>query len=120
MRRAKPFGEHAVFRNSIEHTVRSDDRSVDGASEHQKASHYDEALEQQPQRPGTGEVHGDAADQIVKILRANLVGNNRIGEERYEGGKEKRIDKNHETRTHQILVLGIFKLPINLREGLFS
>src|SRR5258705_4083759 len=120
MRRAKPFCEHAVFRNSIEHTVRSDDCSVDGASEHQEASHHDEALEQQPQRPRTREVHGNAADQIVKIMRANLVWNNRICEERYEGCKEKRINKNHEARTHQILVLGIFKLPINLRQGFFS
>jgi len=50
VRLAEPLGQHAVLGNPVQHAVRSDDRGVDRARQHQEADDHDDGLEHQAQR----------------------------------------------------------------------
>ena len=66
MRVAEPVRKNAVFGDAVENAVRSDDGGVDRAGQHQDADHHDESAEGQPQRQRADEIHGQAADGIVR------------------------------------------------------
>ena len=49
VRLAEPVGQHAVFRHAVQYAVRSDDRRIHRAGEHQEPDDHDKRLEEQPQ-----------------------------------------------------------------------
>ena len=69
-------------------SIRSDNRRIYRPRQHQEADNHNEPLKQQLQRHRPSKVESDAADQIVKVLRAHVVGNDRVGEERNQRGEE--------------------------------
>jgi hypothetical protein len=56
------------------------------------------------------------SNQVVEVLRADCVGDDRVGEERDERSEEQRIDKDDEPGTHQVPMPRIFEFAIDPRE----
>ena len=85
-------------------------------AQHQESDDHDERLKQQLQRHRAGKIHRNAADQVVQILRPDVVGDERVGEERDKRREQQRIHEDHEPGAHQILVLRVFELAVDLGE----
>src|SRR5216683_1482243 len=75
VRLAKPFGEHAIFRNAIQHSVGADDSGVHGPGKNECAHDYDEAMKNQADDQRSLETHGQAANQVVQIGAFNFAVN---------------------------------------------
>ena len=120
VRRAEPVGHHPVLADTVQDAVGPDDRGVDRAREHQKADDDDERLEEEAQRERAYEVHRDAADEVVEVLRAYRVGDDGVGEEGDERGEQKRVDEDDHPRLHQILMLRVLQLAVDLRQRLLA
>ena len=116
MRRAEPIGEHAVLADPIEHGVGADDGGVDCSRQQEESDQNDVALEDQAQGQRSGQVHGDAADEVVEVLRPDVVGHQGVGEERDKGGEDQRVDKDHHARAHEVLVFRVLQLAVDLRK----
>ena len=84
MWRSEPVRHDTVFRDPIQDAIRTDNRRVDRAGEHQESDDDDECLEQQLERHRTRQVDGNTADQVVEILWPHVVRNQRVREERDE------------------------------------
>ena len=73
VRRAKPVGQHAVFRHAIQHAVRANDGRVDRARQHQEADQHDERLEDQL-RSRPDQDHRQPGNQVVRYLGRSASG----------------------------------------------
>src|SRR5881227_2572325 len=49
LRLAEPVGEHAIFRDAVQHAVGADDGSIDSAGKDQEPTDHYERLEEQPE-----------------------------------------------------------------------
>ena len=67
VRLAEPVQQHAVFGHAVQHAVDADDRRIHRAGENQHAHDHDEDVEPQLQQRRPGQVHHQAADQVVVI-----------------------------------------------------
>src|SRR5208282_1219852 len=75
VRTTEPVGEHAVFRDAIEHSVRTDDGGVYGARQNQESDNHDERAKGQAHNLRADHVHGESGDQVVAVhLHADAVG----------------------------------------------
>ena len=81
MRRAKPIGHYAVFTDAVENAIGTDDCCVYGTSENHCADDDDENVEDQSRNKWTGEIHGEAADEVFEEALANVVRDDHDGEE---------------------------------------
>ncbi len=120
MRLLKGVGQDAVFRDAVEHAVGADDRSILRAGENQDPDQHDEAVEDEPRPERTPEVHGDAADQVAEIFRADFVGNNHHREEGSQSGEEKRINADNHRCLLQVLQLGVGDFAVDLGQCFFA
>src|SRR5580693_5059109 len=77
-------------------------------------------MEEQLQALRPHQVHGDAADQVGKVVRADFVGNDHHGEERDQRRKQQAVDENYEPGLLQVLQLGVFDLAVDLGQSLFA
>ena len=120
VRLLEPTGEHAVFRHAIQNAIRTHDGSVLRARQNQHAHQHHEAVKQQLQARRSGQVHGDAADEVGEIIRANLVGDDHHREERNQRGEQQAVDENHQPGLLQVLQLGMFDLAVDLGQRFFA
>ena len=67
VRLLKPGREHAVFRQAIQHAVRTDQAGIDGPGEDQESDDHDETFHDDldPRRPD--EVMNQSVDQVVAV-----------------------------------------------------
>ena len=77
-------------------------------------------MKQQPQALGPDQVHGDAADEVGKVIRPNFVGDDHHREERDQRREQQAVDENHQPGLLQVLQLGMFDLAIDLCQSLFA
>src|SRR5206468_2532324 len=97
MRLEEPVGHDAVLGHAIEDAVGTDDGRVRRAGQDQKADDDDESVEGQAQRLGADDVHGQAADEVLRILgAAQVFGNEQDGQEADAGGEDEAIDEDDE------------------------
>src|SRR5207253_2611088 len=82
VRLTEPGAEHAVFRNAVQHSVRSDDGRVDGARQDQSADNHDKTVEYQADNKWPFQIHRQTADQVLEEMLADVVWNNHYGKER--------------------------------------
>ncbi len=66
VRLPEPVRQDAVLGDAVQHAVRADDGRVHGAGQHQRADDHDERAERQPHGQRPDEVHGQAADRVVR------------------------------------------------------
>ena len=65
--KAEPIGEDAIFGDTVEDAIGSDNRGVDGAGEDEEPDHDDKCAEDQAQDERPPHVHGEAGDEIVFV-----------------------------------------------------
>ena len=87
MRLAKPVRQHAVFGDTVEHSIGADDGGIARSGKNQHAHKHHEGMKQQPQGLRPGEVHGQAANQVLQEIRPLTVRNNHHGEQRNHAGE---------------------------------
>src|SRR5216683_894345 len=120
VRLAKPFGEHAIFRNAIQHSVGADDSGVHGPGKDECAHDYDEAMKNQADDQRSLETHGQAANQVLQIVLADIIGNDHHGEKGNQRGEHEAVNENDQPGLLQVGQLGAFNFAVNLGERLFS
>ena len=120
MRLSKPVHQHAVFAETIEHAIRSYDGRVAGACQHYYAHDDDENMKAKPHLERAGQVHGNAADKVVVVMRPLGVRNQSHTQKRHERCKNKTEDKNGHCRPFQIHELRVRDLTIHLGERLLA
>src|ERR1700757_5298307 len=120
MRPLEPTRQHSVFGDAIQYAIRADDGSILGAGQNQHTNQYDEAVEQQLDALRPGQVHGEAADEISEVLRADAIGNHHHREERHEGSEEQAVDENYQPGLLKILQLGMLDFAVDLRQSFFA
>ena len=120
MRVPEPVREDAVFGDAVQNAVRTHNGGIHGSGQHQNADQHHEALEDQPQHVWSDKIHGQAADQVVEVLRANRVRNDHEGEEGNAGGENQAVDEDDEAGFFQVGQLGMLDFAIDLRQGFFA
>ena len=73
MRLPEPVAQHAIFRNTVQHAVRSDDRRVHRAGKNQRANNHHENMKRQARHEWPGQTHRQPANQILEELRPRLI-----------------------------------------------
>ena len=74
VRLAEPVQQDAIFGHAVQHAVGADDRGVDRARKNQHAHDHHEDVEHQPQQLRPRQVHRQSAQQVVRVLVADVVG----------------------------------------------
>src|SRR5580700_109534 len=120
VRLLKPAGEHAVFGYSIQNAVGAHNGSILRTGQNQHSHQHDEAVKEQLQTRRSDQIHGNAADEVGEIVRANLVGNDHHGEKRDQRREEQAVDENDEPGLLQVLQLGMFDFAVDLGQSLFA
>src|ERR1700757_1764411 len=120
MRLAKPVAQHAIFGNTVEHAIRTDDRGIDRASKNHGAHDHYEGVKDQPDQEGSGEIHGQTADKIFQETLPHVVGNDHHGEEGNQRSENHAVNENHQSSLFEVDQFGTFDFAIDLREGFFS
>src|SRR5216683_2165053 len=82
MRLTKPVAEYAVFRDAVEHAIRTDDCSIDGTGKDHSANHHHEAMEDQAHQKRPFQVHSQSANKIFQETLPDIVRNDHHREER--------------------------------------
>ena len=118
LRLLEPGGKHSVFGHPVQHAVGAHDGSILRARQDQHSYQHHEAVKQQFQRCGADEVHGDAADQVGKVLRPHLVGDDHHRKKRHQRGEQQAVNKNHQPGFFQILELRVLDLAVDLGQSL--
>src|SRR5262249_2728344 len=72
LRLAEPVDQDAVFRHAVHYAVGSDYRGVHRARKNQHTHDHYEHMKQQAQNRRTGQVHGQAAQQIVDVALTDV------------------------------------------------
>ena len=76
----EPGAEHAVFRDTVENTVRAQDGGVNGAGENESSNDHDKSMKDEAGNVRALKVHGQAANQILQVILAFAIGNDHDGE----------------------------------------
>src|SRR5260370_24737008 len=119
--KAEPIGEDAVFGDTVEDAIGSDDRGVDGAREDEEPDHDDKCAEDQAQDERPPHVHGEAGDQIVFVNgNADSIRNQHDGQQRGQSGENEAVDGDDDRGFFQILELGMSEFTIDLGERFFA
>ncbi len=82
----------------------------------QHAHDHHEDVEREAQQVRPGQVHREAAEQVVHVFAADRVGNDHAGEQRDHAGADHGVDADHVAGVAQVLQLGIGDLAVNLRQ----
>src|SRR5271163_955989 len=120
MRLAEPRAKHAVFGNTVEHAVGTDDGGVDRAGQNDGADDYHEAVKDQSYDQRALKTHGQPADKIFQKALTHVVRNDHHREKRDQRSKHQAVNKNNRTGLFQVGQLGVFDIAINLGERLFA
>ena len=75
MRITKPRRKDSIFRDPVEHAIRSDDRRIYGAGQDEHAHKYNESMKSQLQSKWSGKKHCKAADEVIEVFAPISVGN---------------------------------------------
>src|SRR6266496_1121741 len=116
MRLLEPRIKHAVFSNSIHHSVGADNRGVDGARKNQNTDDDDKGVEGKPQQLRSSEVHGETAKKVLNVILSNLIGNDHRGEQDNSAGGNCGVYADNVAGNFETLQLRMFDLTVNLRE----
>src|SRR6266849_5287003 len=116
----EPVGKNAVFGNSIEHPVRSDNRGIHGARQNHRAHPYDEAVKNEPHQERPLQIHRQAADQVFQIVLADVVRNDHHRKKRDQRSEHQAVNENNQAGLLQVRKFGMLNFAVNLREGLFA
>src|SRR2546427_3968794 len=103
MRMTKPLGENAVLRHPVQYAIRSYNRRVDRAREHECTDHGDEPAEGDSKRYRTHEVHREAANRVVLKTGPDGIRNDHYRKKRHTGSEDQAIRENQETGFLEIL-----------------
>ena len=104
----------------FKHAVRAHDGRVHGAGKNQRSHHHHEHVEDQARQKRAGEVHGQAADQILEILRPHFVGDDHHREEGNQRREDHAVNENDQRGLLQVRQLGMLDFAVHLRERFFS
>ncbi len=114
MRLAEPWQQHAVFGNAIQDAVGADDRSIRGAGQNQSTHDHYKNMKAETQHVRPAEVHRKAADEIVEVLGADIVGDDHAGEHRYHAGANHCIPAGDIRRDPEVLEFRGSDFAVNL------
>src|SRR5271163_2031165 len=117
---AEPGAEDAIFGNTIENPIGTDDGGIDGAGENQGADDNHEAMKNQTEKERPLEIHGQAADEVFEKTLPNVIGDDHDGKEGDHRGKDQAVNKNYHARFFKIGELGTLDLAIDLGKGLLA
>src|SRR5207247_4754259 len=120
MRMTKPLGENAVLRHPVQYAIRSDNRRVDRAREHECTDHRNEAAEGDSKRYRTHQVHREAANRVVLKTGPDGIRNDHHREKRHTGSEDQAIGENQETGLLEILQFRMLDIAIVLLRSLFA
>src|SRR5450631_1373737 len=120
VRLLKPAGEHTIFGHAVQDAIRAHDGSVLRARQNQYAHQHHEAVEQQLQGGRPHQIHGDAADEVGEVLRADAVRDDHHRKERNQRGEQQAVDEDHQPGLLQILQFGVFDFAVDLSQRLFA
>src|SRR5271166_1182535 len=121
VRTTEPIGEHAVFRDAIEHAIRADDGGVDRARENQESDNHDEGAEGQAHDLRADHMHGEAGDQVVAVhLHADVVRDQHDREQRDEAGEDEAINADDDGGALQVLKFRVRQFAIDLCQRFFA
>ncbi len=99
------------------HAVCANQRRVYGSSQNENADSYNENVEPQPQQLRSGQVHGQAAEQIVNVLEASfVVVDDHGGEHGDDAGGDDGVNANDVGGDVQILQFGRSDFAVDLRQ----
>src|SRR6267143_4160226 len=102
VRLTEPGAEHAVFRNAVQHTVRTYDGGIDCTREDQGAHHDNKTVEYQTHDKWPFKIHRQPADQVFEVVLADVVRNDHHGKEGDQRGKDQTVDKNYRAGLFQV------------------
>src|SRR5262249_1728111 len=120
LRVPEPLGQNAVLRNSIQHSIRTDNGGINSACKHQCSNHGHKAAKGNPGPQGSDKIHSKTTDRVVLKCRAYRIRDNHHDEESHAGGENQAIGENDESGLLEILEFRMFDLAVNLRHGLFT
>src|ERR1017187_5574600 len=99
----KPISEHTIFSYAVQDAIRAHDGSVLRPRQNQHAHQYDEAVEQDLQASWPHQIHGDAADEVGEVLRADAVRDDHHRKERHQRGEQQAVNEDHQPGLLQVL-----------------
>src|SRR5258708_2381848 len=120
VRLPEPLSEDAVLGNTIQYTVGTYDCGVHRASENKRSYHYDEPMKNQTGNQGSLKAHGQAADEVFKVILPDIIRDDHHREKGHQRGEHQAVDENDQARFFQVFQLGALYFAINLRERFFS
>ena len=115
MRLPKPIGENAIFRNAVEDSIGTDDRSIDRAGQDQEADDNDKCPEKQSQQQRPPQIHGESGDEVILVdWHPHRVRNNHHEQQRCHPRKNEAVNSNDDGGPLQVLQLRMGKLAVDL------
>src|SRR6185437_12764073 len=120
LRLAEPVGKNAIFGETVQNSVRTDDRGVHRSGQHQDADKHNKYVEDQAQGQRPDQVHRQAANQVFLELPANGVRDDHHRKEGRTRGEDQAVKENDPGGFLQVGKLRVLDFAIHLSHGFLA